>query len=450
LALAGCLLGAGSAFGAAGDLDTSFATGGKFVQNFQTIGLPSTDALSSAAIQPDGRILLGGSTFEFNPPVASDFGFVVLRLSATGAPAGFGGATFSFGSPPSSGAAALALQPDGAVLLGGVSGGMGSDMYVDRLTTAGAFDSGWGGNGHPAVDFAGFDGAGVGTDGALGLVRQPDGAAVAAGYSDNEFAIARLGSGGLLDSGFDGDGRQRIDFSGTLDAATSVALSGSKIVAAGSTDGRLAIASLNSNGSPDTTFRPGTATPGQTEAMATELPRGANALAIQPDGKILVAGPGGGDFGVARVTTSGFYDTSFGTNGQVAVDFGGAGDVANAIALQPDGKILVAGTDGDGFAVARLTSSGALDPTFGFGGKATVNFGGVDEARAIALQPDGKVVLAGRRTDANGGDFAAARLLGDPPSPVAAPATKKKKCKKKKKKRAASAKKKHCKKKKRQ
>jgi uncharacterized delta-60 repeat protein len=423
-----CLIGAGSAFGAAGDLDTGFASGGKFVQNFQTIGLPSTDTLNDVAIAPDGRIMLAGATFEFNPPNLTDEGFVVLRLSAAGAPDGFGGSTFSFGPTPAGGADALALQPDGMVLLAGQTGGMGSDINIDRLTTGGAFDGSFGGSGHPTINFFGVDGAGVATDGALDLVRQSDGAVVTAGYSDNQFALVRLGPGGTYDNSFDANGRKRVDFTGVIDTATSVALSGTKIIAAGSTDGRLAVLSLNSNGTPDGSFGVGT---GHSEGGATELPRGAEDLAIQPDGKIVVAGPGGGDFGVARLKTDGFYDPTFGTGGQVAVDFGGA-DTAKAIALQPDGKILVAGTDGDGFAVARLTSSGALDPTFGFGGKATVNLGGADEARGIALQPDGKIVLAGT----NGSDFAATRLLGDPappPTPPAIGSKKKKKCKKGKK-----------------
>ena len=144
----------------------------------------------------------------------------------------------------------------------------------------------------------------------------------------------------------------------TVDGATSVALSGSKIIAARlRADPRLAILSLNSNGTVDSSFGVGT---GRSRAAINELPQGANALAVQPDGKILVAGPGGGNFGVGRVKTDGFYDPSFGPNGngQVAVDFGG-NDVATAMTLQPDGKILVAGTDGDGFAVARLMPNGS-------------------------------------------------------------------------------------------
>lgn len=401
-------------------------------------------------MRPDGQILIGGSTFVLDGPTAKDFDWVVLGLLPSGAP-GPGGAVFSFADDPEHGASGLALQPDGKLLLAGTTGSMGANVIVDRLTTTGGYDSSFGGTGHPSFDFAGVDGNGVGTDFANDMVRQPDGSIVTAGFSDNQFALARVTSAGLFDNSFDFNGRKRVDFTGGIDDATSVALSGSKIIAAGSTDTRFAVLTLNSNGTPDAGFGGGT---GRSESGLNELPQGANAMAVQPDGKILVAGPGGGNFGVGRVGTGGSYDPGFGPNGngQVAIDFGG-NDVATAMALQPDGKIVVAGTDGDGFAVARLMPNGALDPSFGTGGKSTVNFTGVDIAQGIALQPDGKIILVGETGPAGGTtDFAVTRLLGDP-APVAAPApvTPKKKCKKKKKKhRAASAKKgKSCKKKRR-
>ncbi len=400
-------------------------------------------------MQPDGRIVVLGSTFVFNPPNITDAGWSVLRLSPTGAPDGFGGSTFSEGSDPGNGANALGLQPDGKLLMAGTNGGMGGNVTIGRLGLTGAYDTGFGGTGHPSVDFAGMDGATTGSDGASDLVRQADGSIVTVGFSDNEFAIDRVTSAGTIDNTFDSNGRKRADFTGDTDGARAVALSGSKIIVAGitSTGGnpRLALLSLNSTGGVDTSFGVGT---GHSEGGTTELPRGANAVAVQPDGKILVAGPGGGNFGVARVKTDGFYDPTFGpgANGQVSVDFGGT-DVANAMALQPDGKILVAGTDGDGFAVARLLPNGTLDPSFGTGGRATVNFTGVDVARGMALQPDGKIVLVGETGPAGGTtDYAVTRLLGDP-APAATPAATpaaiapKKKCKKKKKHRAASAKK---------
>jgi len=140
---------------------------------------------------------------------------------------------------------------------------------------------------------------------------------------------------------------------------------------------------------------------------------GISAVAVQADGKIVVAGyTGGNDFGVARLLGNGNLDTSFDGDGKVTIDFGGY-DGANAVAIQSDDKIVVAGyTSGpsDDFAVARLLTNGALDTTFDGDGKATVDFGGYDGASAVAVQSDGKIVAAGY-TAGPADDGAVARLL---------------------------------------
>lgn len=152
---------------------------------------------------------------------------------------------------------------------------------------------------------------------------------------------------------------------------------------------------------------------------------------IQPDGKILICstqntgGPSGSDFFVARFTADGILDTSFSFDGKQTIDFdgGAGGDICTAIALQTDGKIVVAGITYTGqsqpgdFAIARLNSDGTLDTsTFGAGtGKTIVGFdlGGdnEDDAFSVAIQSDGKIVVAGSATTAsNGKDFAVVRL----------------------------------------
>ena len=421
-AAAGSLIGAGPAAAAAGDLDTSFAANGKLVQNINTLGgYASVDRAQDVVVQADGEIVVGGSWHVFNTSTNTVLGsgFGVLRLTSAGASdgTGLGGGLFSRGSPPQNGANGIAVQPGGDILLAGTSGTMGSDFVAARLSAPNdGFDSSFGPpNGFAPLDFAGFDGAGVGTDGAQDLALQPNGSLVMAGYSDNEFAVGRMTSAGAVDNTFDANGRKRVDFTGNADFASSVALSGSKIIAAGyagtSPKLKFAILSLLADGTPDPSFGFGT---GTSVNGSAEIPHGANAMAVGADGKIIVAGPAGGDFGVGRLKTDGLYDPSFGANGQVAIDFGGT-DVADAVALQPDGKVLVAGTDGDGFAVARLLKDGSLDSTFGSGGKMTVNLGGTDEAFGVAVQPNGKIVLAGT----TGTDYAVTRLLADPPGPRA-------------------------------
>jgi len=152
-------------------------------------------------------------------------------------------------------------------------------------------------------------------------------------------------------------------------------------------------------------------------------------MAVQPDGKILLCEGEGTtvlDFYVARFTADGAVDTSFSFDGHTTIDFGGNDDVCSGIAVQPDGKIVVAGTstphngtNGD-FAVARLNSDGTLD-TAGFGngtGKSVVAFdlgdNNADTAAAVALRPDGRIVVGGSAaTASNGLDFAILQLNTD-------------------------------------
>ena len=144
------------------------------------------------------------------------------------------------------------------------------------------------------------------------------------------------------------------------------------------------------------------------------------AVALQPDGKIVVAGheyrylkTTGSDFVVARYNPDGSRDDTFSGDGLVTMDFGGHDDEAKAIVVQPDGKIVVAGysveLDADDvpsrdFALARYNPDGTLDDTFSGDGKRTTNFAD-DTAHDIALQPDGKIVVGGSAS----GDFALVR-----------------------------------------
>src|SRR5262245_30681032 len=130
----------------------------------------------------------------------------------------------------------------------------------------------------------------------------------------------------------------------------------------------------------------------------------ANALAIQADGKIIAAGSMRGDFLLARYKTDGLLDTGFGSDGLVSTDFGQS-DITVALAIQSDGKIVAAGgvvvkdslfnTSGCDFAIARYNQDGSLDSTFGVSGKVITDFSLCDYANAVAIQSDGKIVVAG-------------------------------------------------------
>ncbi len=137
--------------------------------------------------------------------------------------------------------------------------------------------------------------------------------------------------------------------------------------------------------------------------VTTDFVGAARGIAVQPDGKIVTAGATLGvtlDFALARYNPDGSLDATFGTGGKVTTDFAGSNEQAFAVALQQDGKIVAAGTTGNGtgsdFALARYNPDGSLDATFGTDGKVRADFaGGADQAFAVAIQPDGKIVAAG-------------------------------------------------------
>jgi len=146
----------------------------------------------------------------------------------------------------------------------------------------------------------------------------------------------------------------------------------------------------------------------------------AQAMAVQADGKLVVVGYGNTgtstDFELVRYQRDGAIDTTFGTNGKVTTDVSTGSDVANAVAIQADGKIVVAGSSdvspkGKSFSLVRYNADGSLDTTFGTGGKVITSFGSQsDEAFAVVVQADGKIVLGGHYRNATTGlDFALAR-----------------------------------------
>jgi uncharacterized delta-60 repeat protein len=267
-----------------------------------------------------------------------------------------------------------------------------------------------------------------GTDVASAVVIQPDGKLVVAGRTNiagnTVFALARYNPNGGLDvptpdtEGFGTGGLVTTDF-GSTDQAFAVALQGDgKIVTAGRRGSDVIVARYNANGSVDSSFG---STTGRviTNFGATEQ---ALALVIQPDGKIVVAGrtnkpaPNGNfDFALARYEAAGTLDLTFGTAGLVTTDFGGSVDRAFAMALQPDGKLVVVGDSDANFALARYNPNGSLDPGFGAdgSGKVITSFGGTDQASAVILQPDGKIVVAGQTDTGISTDFALARYMPD-------------------------------------
>ena len=141
-----------------------------------------------------------------------------------------------------------------------------------------------------------------------------------------------------------------------------------------------------------------------------------NDVAIAPDGRIVVVGrttTSGGLAAIYRLTATGELDKSFDTDGQLGI--GGAQSFATGVAVQPDNKIVLTGRftpSGAGMMVKRLTAMGAADPTFG-GGDGEAHTSGADGyANDLALQPDGRIVVAGAASGASNSDGVVVRYTG--------------------------------------
>jgi len=269
----------------------------------------------------------------------------------------------------------------------------------------------------------------VGDSEAYGLAIQADGKIVAAGvanrgFGDSRFALTRYNLNGSLDRTFSGDGKVTTNFTPGGDPANDVAvLPGGRIVAVGEAGGRqFGVARYWGNGTLDRTF-------GGDGKVTTNFERGSDrafGVAIQMDKKIIAVGRvagSGGRFGLARYNTNGTLDITFGGDGKVGTNFTTRNDAASGVAIQPDGKILAAGSAGryqyshGQFALARYNPDGTLDPTFGGTGKVVTDFTGGDEgALGVAIQSDGKIVTVGEATDIDdesNTDFALARYNAD-------------------------------------
>ena len=343
---------------------------------------------------------------------------------------GFGVAGKSVnGSAQSSEILALAIQADGKIIaVGNVQNPRA--FLISRYKTDGSLDGSFGSGGNVITNFS------AGPSSANAVAIQPDGKIVVAGYAADLFATARYNSDGTLDSSFGSGGSVTAVFDpgrlNTLSLASSVALQGDgKILIAGdffalnpqareyALDCNFGIARYNSDGTPNETFGIG----GIVISDFGSFDR-AHALAIQADGKIVVAGDsnstGTGPYTMilVRYNADGTPDPAFGSGGR-AVSMSGSFGVS-ALALQADEKILVAGTYSSAspayadFALARFNSDGTPDAQFGSGGSTVTDFAWTSASRdnrafALALQPNGKILLGGYSSST----FALARYNDD-------------------------------------
>jgi uncharacterized delta-60 repeat protein len=393
-----------SVTGVPGSLDVCFGTSGKQTTDFAT----SSNTFSGLAFQADGKIVAIGRS-----PAA---GLTLARYNPNGSlDTGFGSGgkvitTFS-GTYNSVLAQDVAIQSDGKIVVFGEAWNTTvsrTDFAVVRYTTTGTLDTSFDGDGLATVDI--FE-----HDYPTKMALQGDGKIVLVGSSYLSFtdlALARLNPNGSLDTTFDGDGKVRTIPTSQYDSASDMVLQADgKIVVVGVTQTTsgpplFLMVRYNTNGSLDTTL--------DGDGIVMDGRGRGHGVALQNDGKFLIASEaevaGNTDFSLRRYNTNGSLDTTF---TEVITPIGAGNEKPQDIALQSNGKIILAGSSyngtNDDFALVRYNPDGSLDSTFGTGGKVTTAFGSSsDIARTIAIQANGKIVVGGT-TLGTTNDFALAR-----------------------------------------
>ena len=416
---------------AIGVLDTSFNSPNGFI--IQPIG-SGNDWGQSLAIQPDGKILLGGYCRG-----VSNFDFCIARFNSNGTldttfrssgkviqPIGSG---HDFGQ-------SLAIQPDGKILLGGHCC-INNNRYsfsIARFEINGTLDTSFGDSGKVIQGIYTTQGTQTTQTQATGqsLAIQPDGKILLGGRCQNgsnwDFCIARFNSNGTLDTDFGSPNGYIVQslypsedwgYSLAIQPDRKILLGGRCINTNNANRYEFCIARFNSDGISDGTLDTSFGNSGRVRQAIGSGDDWGQSLVILPDGKILLGGYCRGvsndDFCIARFNPNGTLDTTFGTGGKVIQPISSGDDHGYSLAIQPDEKILLGGHCHNGsnfdFCIARFNPNGTLDTTFGTGGKVIKPIGsGDDHGYSLAIQPDGKILLGGYCHNGSNLDFCIARF----------------------------------------
>ncbi len=410
-----------------GDLDPTF--GGPFGRYFLNLNADQLDSAGAIARQPDGKLIIGGTCGTGN---SADF--CILRRNADGsADTAFGYAsgisriTLSLAADY---ATAAAVQTDGKIVVAGscVAFNIRSFCMV-RLLASGVFDTSFGSGG--VVNQV----VGAGNADPRGMVIQPDGKIVMGGtcFDGTYYTVcaARFLSSGAFDPSFGNQGRRFLSTTVNL-AGYGLALQsdGAIIVAGSSSAGNVMCAyRFTANGAVDSGYGiSGIACVPNSLAVSAA----ATSIALQADGKSVIAGycvvdgPVVGNltngFCFARLDFAGALDSTFGSGGVVKTTLSSAFASANALAVQPDGRIIATGecsvSGRTNFCTIRLNDGGSVDTSFGTNGVVKTNVvDGQDVAYAVHVQPDGAIVVAGLCTESSApidGAMCIARYQGGP------------------------------------
>lgn len=392
-----------------GSLDAQFGTAGVAQVAFSNF----FSECRGMALQQDGKIVLAGTLLS-----GGNVSFAFSRLNTNGTPDNTfgtaGKASVALNSGTASFSTVRALS-NGKIIAAGT---LNSQPVLVRINANGTADNTFGANG--VLTFAG-DMTGI-----LDLVVLSTGKMVGCGLADQGsgkiFAVFRRNADGTADNTFGTNGFAYANV-GSQPSLTRMAVQNDgKLVLTGTIyntskmEYDLILFRFTAAGVADSGF--GTAGKVTTDLPTTQAYEQGNALAIQLDNKIVVAArvtnPSPVLYCVIRYSANGVLDNTFGTNGYTTINFNSNFDEPKAIAVQSDGKIVVAGATLNGtvreFAIARLTKTGALDNTFDVDGKVTTVIGTKAFGEAVALQPDGKIVVAGYATVAGLSQFAATRF----------------------------------------
>jgi len=407
-------------YAAPGSLDTTFNGTGK-----QQTAFPGAATSSAVGIQSTGKIVVVGSV-----DVSGVSNFALARYNTDGTldtTFGSGGLVIT---PVLNGGVGVAIliEPvtDKIIAAGSavpVASPTDSDFALVRYNADGSLDGTFGTGGISTTSVSSvFDSLNAVAFQGSKIIA----AGVAAGATNDDFAVVRFNSNGSVDTTFGpvGANGKVITPVGTgNDAASGVAVqSDSKIVVVGSADTAMAtpinfaVVRYNSDGTTDSGFGTG----GKVITSLQSNDDEAFDVAIQSDSRIVVAGAtciaAGCDFGLVRYNTDGTLDASFGSGGKVITPVRSGNDIANAVVIAPDGKIVAAGNSeaspgNNDFALFRYTSSGAPDFSFGSSGAAFVDFGGTDDfARGMVLDSSARILVTGQADPS--GQFSIARLMG--------------------------------------
>ncbi|MSR55270.1 MAG: hypothetical protein EXS09_18585 [Gemmataceae bacterium] len=400
----------------AGGLDPSFG-GGDGILN----GLINMDRIDAVTMDAQGRIIVAGDG-------PGGLSFTVVRLNTDGSyDTTFdvdGSANFKilpYGGNPTS----VAIDSAGRIILGGVAGNASGnfDLAVVCFNTNGTIDSTFGTGGFVALP------VGNGDDELYSVAIDSTGRIVASGRSDHDtttgsafdVVVARFTSAGALDTSFGGTGivlhavayRDITSHSMALDSSGRIVVGATFHFDAGTDANDFCVLRYLDNGTLDPTF--GDSGLGKKVIAFSPLEEVVADVAVDSTGRILVTGPaivntnigtnaGDYDFATVRLQANGQLDPTFGSGGKVSTAISGNGinmtDLPAAVQVDAIGRVLVSGAsrldNGElDFAIVRYLSDGSLDSTFGTGGIVRYDMPSAGEGPVMAMQNDGRIILAG-------------------------------------------------------